>query len=123
MREACSVTDKSRDKGYVMDNPVRAGSYASFKGHLQSSVTVKLAVKPQNGRQSMAMKVWRKGEELVHDACFDANEDRSAYTPVDLNTLDEDDMCEVCSGEFLSGPDVDEDDDDDDDDDEKPEAS
>jgi hypothetical protein len=78
--------------------------------------------KPQNGRQSMAMKVWRKGEELVHDACFDANEDRSAYTPVDLNTLDEDDMCEVCSGEFLSGPDVDEDDDDDDDD-EKPEAS
>jgi hypothetical protein len=32
-------------------------------------------------------------------------------------------MCEVCSGEFLSGPDVDEDDDDDDDDDEKPEAS
>jgi hypothetical protein len=31
-------------------------------------------------------------------------------------------MCEVCSGEFLSGPDVDEDDDDDDDD-EKPEAS
>jgi hypothetical protein len=31
-------------------------------------------------------------------------------------------MCEVCSGEFLSGPDVDENDDDDDDD-EKPEAS
>ena len=73
----------------------------------------------KTGRKQMATKVWRKGEELVHDGCFEESEDRAlaGYSPESLDNLDSDDMCAVCSGEFVMGPDTDDDDDEDDEDD------
>lgn len=62
----------------------------------------------------MAVKVWRgeKGE-LFHDSCFEEGESKEGYKQVSLDDLEEDDSCETCGGEFVSGPADDSDDDDD----------
>lgn len=62
-------------------------------------------------------KVWRSATGLMfHDKCFDTDESREGFTPVDLNDLEEDDTCEACSGTFLNGPAAIEEDDEDDED-------
>ena len=83
--------------------------------------------KQQNRRKAMpetSKRVWRNDKTglYFHDECFETDESREGYSPVNLNALEETDSCESCDGPFLVGPADDIEDDGEDDDIEEPES-
>ena len=62
---------------------------------------------------SPKVKVWSDPKrKLFHDECFDEDESREGYDPVDLNDVDDDEVCDTCGGPIFAGPEDDDDGDD-----------